>query len=91
MRIKKTLIKITFVHMSIVLKAKTEKKLRKKIGRPPKRAFLSFEIETVNKIFFILFFCFSFKYIRRTIVILISIFENTQKKVIDHQKHHFGN
>ena len=35
--------------VSIVLKAKTEKKLRTKIGRPPKRAFFSFEIKTVKK------------------------------------------
>ena len=36
--------------MSIVLKANTAKKLWKKIGWPPKRAFLSFEIQTVKKI-----------------------------------------
>ena len=46
---------------------------------PLKRAFLSFEIKTINKIFLHIFFCFSFKDNRRTNVILISVFENAQK------------
>ena len=65
--------------MSIVLKAKTEeeKNFKKKLVDPQKKAFLIFEIKTVKKNFFILFFCFSFKNNRPTNVILISIFENS--------------
>ena len=37
--------------MSIVLKAKTEKNVEKKLVDPPKRAVLSFKIKTVNNIF----------------------------------------
>ena len=47
--------------VSIVLKAKTEEKKLKKLVDPQKRAFLSFEIKTIKKYFFIFFFCFSFK------------------------------
>ena len=35
--------------VSKVLKAKTEKKLEKKLVNPPKRAFFSFEIKTFKK------------------------------------------
>ena len=37
--------------MSIVLKAKTEKNVEKKLVDPQKRAVLSFKIKTVNNIF----------------------------------------
>ena len=37
--------------VSIVLKAKTEKNVEKKLVDPPKRAVLSFKIKTVNNIF----------------------------------------
>ena len=46
--------------VSCILKAKTEKKIRKKLINPQKKAFLSFEKKTVKKCFFIFFFCFSF-------------------------------
>ena len=74
--------------MSTFLKAKTEEKLRKKkMVDPQKRAFLSFEIKkTVNKIFFIFFVCSSFNNKRLTNVMLISIFLNSQKNVINCQK-----
>ena len=61
------------------VKTEEEKKL-KKMGDPQKRAFLSFEIKTIKKYFFIFFFCFIFKNNRSTNIILISILENAQKK-----------
>ena len=41
--------------VSIILKAETEKKIKKNIGWPPKRAFLSFEIKTIKQIFLHIF------------------------------------
>ena len=47
---------------------------------PQNRAFLSFEIKTVTKFFFMFFFCLSFKNNICTNVILISIFFKCTKK-----------
>ena len=59
---------------------------------PQKGHFWVFEIKSVTKIVFIIFFCFSFENNRRTNVILSSIFENSQKTVINRQKHpHLSN
>ena len=69
----------------IVLKAKTEKKFKKLID-PQKRAFLSFEIKTIKKIFFIFCFCFSFKNNICTNVILISILKQHKKPLLTAKK-----
>ena len=46
---------------------------------------------TVSKKFVFVFqLSFSFKNNRRTNILLVGIFENALKKVVDHQKHHFG-
>ena len=51
-----------------------------------KKSIFKFGNKNRKKIVFIFFFCFSFKNNRRTNVILISIFENAQKNVINCQK-----
>ena len=43
---------------------------------------MSFVKKTFKKYFFIFFFCFSFKNDRRTNVVLVSIIQNAQKKLI---------
>ena len=54
---------------------------------PQKRAFLSFEIKNIKNFFFLqFFFWFSFKNSRPTHIILISIFENEQKTIINPPK-----
>ena len=46
---------------------------------------------TVSKKFVFVFqLSFSFKNNKRTNILLVGIFENALKKVVDHQKHHFG-
>ena len=80
--------------VSCILKAKTEKKIRKKLINPQKKAFLSFEKKTVKKCFFIFFFCFSFLIwfvlALKTIdaqMLFWSVFLKTHKKtVINRQK-----
>ena len=62
---------------SIVLKVKTEKKLFKNIVWPPKvECFWVLKQKPFEKIFIILFFCFSFKNNRHTHAVLVSIFDN---------------
>ena len=68
---------IIFLSVSNVFKAKAEKFWTNKLVDHQKSALLSFE----TKLFFLLFFCFSFKNIRRTNVVLVYIFENTLTKV----------
>ena len=54
-----------------------------KISNPRKSTFSSFEIKTFKKIFFKLFFCFSFKTIDAQMLFRsVGIFENTQKKLL---------
>ena len=43
---------------------------------------MSFETKTFKKFVFIFFFCFVFKNNRHTVVVLVNIFENAQKKCI---------
>ena len=70
--------------MSIVLKAKTDKQIKKKkLVDPQKRAFFSFEIKTVTKMFFILFFLL-FYIALKTIesqMLFLSVFLITHKKM----------
>ena len=81
----KILIKVTIFFFLLFYKLELKKKNWKNWLTTKKRAFLSFEIKTI-KIFLHIFFCFSFKINRRTNVILISIFKNAKKNVINCQK-----
>ena len=67
--------------MSIVLKAKTEKKLVQKIEWPQNRVFLSIEIKTLENLSSYFSFVLALKIIdtHYTIVIFICNFENAQK------------
>ena len=72
--------------VSIVLKTKTETNL-KKIGWPSKKSIFEFWNKKYKKKFsYNFFFWFSFKNSRPTHIILISIFENKQKTIINRQK-----
>ena len=57
---------------------------------PQKSAVWVFEENPQKNVFFVFRLWFSFKNNRCTNVFLASIFENAQKKVMDHQKRHFG-
>ena len=57
----------------------------------PEKVHFWFSKKTPQKICFFVFWpWFSFKNNRRTNFLLVGSFENTQKKVIDRQKRHFG-
>ena len=64
--------------------------LKDTILDPRKSAFLVLKKTPQNLFFFVFRLRFSFNNNRRTNVLLVSNFENAQKKVIDWQKRHFG-
>ena len=66
----------------LFLKQKQKKNFIKKLFDSQKSAFKSFKTKTLNKNIFIFFFCFSFKNDRLTNVVLVSIIQNAQKKLI---------